>query len=270
VEIVRATEADRDAVLSLCSRVTPGDYVPSAWSTWMATPGAVMLLARSAGALLGCVYSAPVAEGQVFSQALRVAPEARRSGAASLLMREQTRLLASRGVRIQWGVTGCANAAARAFFPTVGWRERGIVKRRRLAGWTGRPGRGLAAAAPAGPMRVSRPGVALFRRIVFDASHEWLAQAAAAGRWRWQGGAHALLDPPSDDLGTWVVAQGGPASAVGELLATMAPAPGAPPGLAVEAPDDPALHAVLDGIGFAPAREGECYVVLAATQGGDG
>jgi hypothetical protein len=112
-------------------------------------------------------------------------------------------------------------------------------------------------------LRVSRPGVALFRRIVFEADSAWLAQARSAGRWRSLGDAHALLDPPSADLGTWVVALDGPSAALGELLRSMAPSPGAPAGLAVEAPDDPALHTVLDGLGFAPARPEECYVVLA-------
>jgi Acetyltransferase (GNAT) family len=266
--IVEATEADRDEVLALCARIDPRDYVPSAWSAWMATPGGLMLLARRSGAVVGCVYSAPVAAGQVFSQALRVAPEARRSGAASLLMRAQTHALSARDVRVQWGVTGCGNAGGRAFFGSVGWREEGVVRRRRLAGWTGAaPGRLVAGAPPFQSLRVSRPGIALFRRIVFEADGAWLAQAADARRWRSLGDAHALVDPPDAELGTWVVAVSGPASALSELLRSMAPAPGVPAGLAIEAPEDPALHAALDGLGFAPARPHESYVVLACREG---
>jgi len=257
-----ATESDRAAVRALCERLDPHDYLPEAWDAWLSDPGGEMLLASCDGTLAGCVYAARVAPGEVFSQGLRVHPDYRRLGVATLLMNEQRRRLAAHGIRVARGVTGYRNERARAFFATIGWKEAFVVHRRRLPHWK-RSGAPTAAMRPrTQPLLVSREGRAHFRRIYFSADAAWIEHAAREGRWHERNGAYVLLDPPSVDLGTWVVALGGPPAALRSLLEELSPPWREPRGMTVEAPGEPGLQEMLDRLGFDAPGPDDSYVVV--------
>ncbi len=258
----QATDSDRGAVRALCQLLNPRDYLPDAWDAWLAHPGNQMLLAQSGEALAGCVFAASVAPGQVFSQGLRVHPDYRRLGVGTLLMNEQSRLLRERNVHIARGVTGAANRRARSFFESVGWKEIATIRRRRMPQWTP-AGRETASQAPhLEGLLVSHEGAAHFRRIFFLADGAWLEQAARQGRWHASDGAHVVLDPPSHEFGTWVVAMGGSPAALGALLRKLSPPWRELGGLTVEATDQPALQSVLDDLGFEPPGAADSYVVV--------
>jgi GNAT superfamily N-acetyltransferase len=262
-ELRRATPADRAAVGALCARLDPRDYLPAAWDAWLADATAEMLVATHRGAIVGCLYAAVVAPGQVFSQGLRILPEHRRLGVATALMAAQTRRLAARGIAIQRGVTAVGNDRARAFFASAGWREVRVVHRRRRRDWVPARGRRPSPlAAPARPLLVSRSGLAHFRRIYYDAAPEELALAARHGRYLERDAARLLIDPPDAEFGTWVSALAGPPDALRALLRDLSPPWTAPHGLTIEAPADPALDAILDELGFPPAAPGNSYVVV--------
>ena len=258
----QATDSDREAVRALCQLLNPRDYLPHAWDAWLADPDNQMLLAQSGDVLAGCVFAASVAPGQAFSQGLRVHPDYRRLGVGTLLMNEQSRRLRERNIHIARGVTGVENRRARAFFERVGWKEVATVRRRRMPQWT-RAGKETALqAAHLNSLLVSRQGAAQFRRIFFMADAAWLEQTARQGRWHARDGAHVLLDPPSPEFGTWVVALGGPPAALGALLRALSPPWSEPGGLTVEATDEPALQSVLDSLGFEPPKADDAYVVV--------
>jgi GNAT superfamily N-acetyltransferase len=255
-----ATDADREAVRALCEHLDPHDYLPGVWDAWLHGAGNQMLLAHSGATLAGCVFAAPVAPGQIFSQGLRVHPDYRRLGVATLLMNEQGRMLRERGFHVARGVTGAANRRARAFFATVGWREIEIIHRRRAPGW--HAGSAYTACSSIGreSMLVSREGVAHFRRIFWSADRAWLDAAAREGRWHECDDACVLLDPPSSDFGTWAVALEGRPDALGALLRDLSPPWSAGGGLTVESNDRPALQSMLDWLGFEPPEDS--YVVV--------
>jgi GNAT superfamily N-acetyltransferase len=258
----RAAAADREAVRGLCERLNPNDYLPLAWDEWLAGPDSELLLAHRGRRLVGCVFAAPVAPGQVFSQGLRVDPDHRRLGVGTLLMNEQHRRLGQRKIEIARGVTGTNNRRARAFFQKIGWTEVGAFCRRRLPHWS--PGRAKATVTASLPDRllVSSEGRAHFRRIFFSAGAAWLEVAAAQGRWHARDGAHVLLDPPSAEFGTWGVVLGGPPAALASLLQTLSPPWNAARGLTVEAAAEPELQTALDGLGFLPPGPEDSYVVV--------
>lgn len=258
----KATDSDRDAVRALCELLNPRDYLPAAWDGWLADPDNQMLLAQSGQTLAGCVFAGSVAPGQVFSQGLRVHPDYRRLGVGTLLMNEQSRLLHQSKVRIARGVTGADNRRARAFFETVGWKEIATVRRRRLPQWIATGPETVSQVPHLNGLLVSRLGAAQFRRIVFLADRAWLEQSARQGRWHARDGAYVLLDPPSPEFGTWVVALGGSPAALGPLLRELSPPWREPGGLTVEATDQPALQSVLDGLGFEPPGADDSYVVV--------
>jgi GNAT superfamily N-acetyltransferase len=257
-----AIDSDREAIRALCERLDPRDYLPDAWDAWLASPENQMLLAHREKALIGCVFSALVAPGQVFSQGLRVHPDYHRLGVGTLLMHEQRRRLKERKIRIALGVTGANNQRARTFFRSIGWNELATVHRRRLPQWT-KSGSGTASSALI-PDRllVSREGLAHFRRIYFSADTHWLEQAASEGRWHARDGAHVLLDPPSAEFGTWVVALGGTPTSLAALLSELSPPWSQPRGLTVEGADRPEIQSVLDGLGFHPPEPDDSYVVV--------
>lgn len=262
VTLRRAAAADREAVRGLCERLNPNDYLPRAWDEWLAGADNELLLAHRGRQLVGCVFAAPVAAGQVFSQGLRVDPDHRRLGVGTLLMNEQRRRLGQRKIEIARGVTGVNNRRARAFFQKIGWTEVGSFCRRRLPRWS--PVRATATATASLPHRllVSREGHAHFRRIFFSAGAAWLERAAGQGRWHARDGAHVLLDPPSAEFGTWGVALGGPPAALAGLLRTLSPPWDSGGGLTVDAAAEPELQAALNGLGFlAPGAE-DSYVVV--------
>ena len=258
----RAAATDREAVRRLCDRLDPNDYLPQAWDEWLAGPDNELLLAHSGEALVGCVFAAPVAPGQVFSQGLRVDPEERRLGVGTLLMQEQRPRLAARGIEIARGVTGARNRRARAFFKKIGWKEVGTFCRRRLPDWSPAGASSTASACVPGRLLASQEGRAHFRRIFFSADRSWLEQAAREGRWHARDGAHILLDAPSAEFGTWAVVLGGPQAALAHLLETLSPPWSGPRGLAVEAADEPALQAALDRLGFQSPGPDDSYVVV--------
>jgi GNAT superfamily N-acetyltransferase len=255
-----ATDADRDEVSALCARLDPHDYLPGVWDAWLHGSGNQMLLAYSGAILAGCVFAAPVGPGQIFSQGLRVHPDYRRLGIATLLMDEQRRMLRERGFHVARGVTGVANRRARAFFETVGWREIEIIHRRRAPKW--QAGRATTACSSSGrdSMLVSREGVAHFRRVFFSADRAWLDAAAREGRWHERDGACALLDPPSNEFGTWAAALEGRPEALGALLRDLSPPWSTAGGLTVESIDRPELQSMLDSLGFEPPEDS--YVVV--------
>jgi N-acetylglutamate synthase-like GNAT family acetyltransferase len=262
-----ARHADREAVHALCTRLDPHDYLPQAWDEWLAAAGSEMLLAHDGDDLVGCLYVALVAPGQAFSQGLRVDPAYRRRGAGSLLMHEQSRRLAARGLPVVRGVTGEGNRTARGFFATVGWTEIAAIRRRRLPAWSPATPSRTATAAPPETMLVSRPGRAFYRRLYLAAQRADLEQAASDGRWHSRDGAHLLLDPPAAATGTWIAAAGGPVAALRSLLRDLAPPWRAPGGLTIEAAADPAVQAMLDELGFEPPGAADAYVVVAAHPG---
>jgi hypothetical protein len=220
-----------------------------------------MLVAHAGGRLVGCVHASIVAPRQAFAQALRVDPAFWRHGIGTRLMEAQAARLRSLGVEVLRGVTAYANERARRFFATIGHREIGVVRRRRLQSWTA----GTAATAtrdPAtGPLLASVEGLAHFRRVVWRVDASWLAAAAREGRWHAKDGAWALLDPPSREFGTWVAALGGPPDALAGLLRTLSPPWRIDGGMTVEAPDEPAVVQALDELGFAPAPPQDAYVI---------
>ena len=262
VMVREATPADRDDVRALCRKLDPNDYVAGAWDEWRRHEGNRMLVAHLGGRLVGCVHVCVVAPGQAFSQALRVDPDAHRRGVATQLMLEQGEQLRARRMAVVRGVTGVSNQRARQLFATVGWKEVGICRRRRLPAFV--PGARSTATGDElpGDLLASVEGIAHFRRLVLSADHAWLAAAARDGRWHARDGAWALVDPPSRDLGTWVVALGGPPAALAELLRTLSPPWRGEGGMTVEAPDDPAVARALDTLGFAPARLEDAYVIV--------
>jgi GNAT superfamily N-acetyltransferase len=257
-----AIDSDREAVCALCVRLDPRDYLPDAWDAWLASPGNEMLLAHRGEALIGCVFSALVAPGQVFSQGLRVHPDYHRLGVGTLLMHEQRRRLKERKIRVAFGVTGANNRRARTFFRTVGWNELAIVHRRHLPQWTKSGAAAASSASFPDGLLVSREGLAHFRRVYFSADARWLEQAASEGRWHARDGAHVLLDPPSAEFGTWVVALGGKPASLSALLSELSPPWSQPRGLTVESADRPEIQSVLDGLGFHPPEPDDSYVVV--------
>ena len=221
-----------------------------------------MLLAHRGAMLVGCLYATQVAPRQAFSQGLRVHPDYRRAGVATLLANEQQRRLRVRGHLVVRGVTSVRNHRARAFFQSTGWTEIGTFHRRRLPDWTA-TGPGIARGAPPpASLLASREGRAHFRRIYFSATASWLLQAQQQGRWHARDGAHVLLDPPDADCGTWVAALGGPAAALGALLREFSPPWREPRGLTVESPAAPAMQRLLDDLGFRPPDPDGSYVVV--------
>jgi GNAT superfamily N-acetyltransferase len=258
----RAVESDRDAVRALCELLNPRDYLPGAWDAWLAGPENQMLLAHSGKILAGCLFAAPVAPGQAFSQGLRVHPDYRRLGVGTLLMDEQRRLLRTRNIHIARGVTGVDNRRARAFFGSVGWKEIATIHRRRMPQWTP-PDRETASPVPHfNGLLVSQEGIAHFRRIFFSADGTWLEHQARQGRWHARHGAHVLLDPVSHEFGTWAVALVGPPKALGALLRELSPPWSGHAGLTVEATDHPELQSVLDQLGFQAPGTDDSYVVV--------
>jgi GNAT superfamily N-acetyltransferase len=259
-----ATRADRPAVVALCVRLDPNDYLPAAWDAWLADASAEMLVAERERAIVGCLYAAVVAPGQVFSQGLRVDPGHRRFGVATALMMEQTERLRERGLIVQRGVTGLRNERARAFFATVGWRERMIVHRRRLPAWASAPCDAIPVETATLPrsLFVSRSGLAHFRRVYWEASRAELELAAREGRWHAHAGAYVLMDPPHPEFGTWVNVLGGPPAALRDLLRHLTTPAQSPRGLTIEAPADPSIHALLDELGFPPHAPEDSYVVV--------
>jgi len=260
--IREAADSDRDAVRTLCELLDPRDYLPGAWDAWLSDSSNQMLVAHSGRTLAGCVFAALVAPGQVFSQGLRVHPDYRRLGVATLLMKEQGGLLRERNIHVARGVTGRDNRRARAFFQSVGWKEIATVSRRRMPQWKS-SGRQTALQVPGlNSLLVSREGVAHFRRIFFAADRAWLDERAREGRLLARDGAHVLLDPYSRAFGTWVVALAGPSAALGALLRDLSPPWSEHGGLTVEATDHFEVQSVLDDLGLQPPEAREAYVVV--------
>ncbi len=269
-----ATDGDSAAVRELCRRLNPSDYVIDTWDDWMRTPGDVHVVAELGERIVGCVRAGIVAPGEAFSQGLRVEPALRRRGVARSLMALQDERLCERGVSMVRGVTANANAAARTFFTEIGFREAGLVARRRLSGWVSGP--------PPAPARVpgleeldratvevrrrrllaSHAGRAHFKRIYFSPSSAWLAEVLTQGRYVEIGDACAIFDPWRDDE-QWITAFSGSPSTLASWIELRAgQRSGRPAALVLEAADEPDLQSRLDRLGFTPAGTDDRYVVL--------
>jgi GNAT superfamily N-acetyltransferase len=267
VEVREARAEDEAALRVFCSRLDPGDYAAAAWRDWLGKPGDLNLLAVAGGEVVGCVRAGRVSASETFSQAMRVAPAFRRRGVATLLMARHDDLLRNRGFAALRGVTGIANEPARRFYAAIGWAERGAIARRQLRRWRGElAGTGVdpgAVVAAARGSLVSIPGVALYRRIYFAAQDDWLTEACARHRVAAGGGAIALADGSGEGEGGWIhTLIGAPAATAALLAEIVRPGAAIERTLTVDAPDEPRVQQVLDGLGFDAAGAGDRYVLL--------
>jgi GNAT superfamily N-acetyltransferase len=270
-----ATPDDTAAVRCLCRGLDPDDYVIGAWDAWRSIPGDVNLVAEMDGRIVGCVRAGFVSDVEVFSQAVRVDPQAQRHGVATALVRTQETILRARGVVTIRGTTGLANARARSFFAAVGYREAAVVIRRRISTWPARTGEPalLPTSETLELMRrasflASRPALAVYKRVYFAPSPSWLQDAARQGRMVCTTDhAWAVLDPASPAEGIWIGALGGAPGPLRDLLLGLSAPQVAGPALTVDAPADPDIQEMLDRLGFEESGALDQYVVL---EGGGG
>lgn len=270
VATIRLAEpADTPAVVELCRRMQPSDYVVDAWPGWLRPDRDVNLVAEHDGRIVACLHATFETPAAVFGQALRVDPEYRHVGLGSRLTRHLLTLLRARGAKSFLGVTGADNIAARRFWSAMGMHEILQVARRSHPAWRGgerggvRPSPLTVMGSPA--LLASRPGLAVYRRIYFRATESWLRERQELGLlFAAPNGAFVVLDSSNAPNDLWVGTLAATESELPSLLARVG-IPGEPARLTIEAPATAGMQRMLTAAGFAAAAPDGSYVVVEMT-----
>jgi GNAT superfamily N-acetyltransferase len=203
-----------------------------------------------------------------------VHPHAQRKGIGLKLMAMLEKELAAMGAKAMFGNIGAYNLPSFAFFSAQGWKVVLAVKRRRAAWRAGgykKPvqvsPRKIAELVHRMPVLASREAVAYFKRAYFSINDAYLEQAIAgkAIRIPQEGGAYALLDfvAGRSIKNLWVTALAGSQGGMQRLLEDLlAEARGSGAELVVDGPDEPALQAAMDDLGFRPPGKMDVYSVV--------
>jgi N-acetylglutamate synthase-like GNAT family acetyltransferase len=285
--IRRAGTEDTEEIRAMVREMDSSDYLQETWKVWMQGAETVQLVALVDGRIAGCVHGRFSAGQSAWAQGLRIRTDCRRLGVATSLMTALEEELRREGARTVFATISRFNQPSLATVARRNWKIVLSVIRRRLNSNSpqsvvknlplGRPAGEALAHRPSLDFpeisRVIRPGgfpasrraATFFRRVYFPMTEEFLREALAAGVVKTNAfpAAVAILDPElSENKELWVIAISGAPSGLALLFTDLAlEAAQNEFAFVVDSPDDPEIQALLDDLGFSPAKKDGQFIV---------
>jgi len=121
--IREARASDKDFVLRFArSTFEWGDYIENVWDSWLADTSGKMFVATFRDTPVGLIHAVTLKSGEAWLEGVRVAPEVRRMGVASLLNDASFKWALEHGAKIVRAVTDSTNYIAQKALVKYGFR----------------------------------------------------------------------------------------------------------------------------------------------------
>jgi len=96
-----ARPEDKDAVIEFTKNTWErGDYIPMVWDSWINDSHGILLIADYKGEPIGLLHIRFMPDNSAWLEGLRVHPEYRRKGVATILNSEAIKMCISKGIRV--------------------------------------------------------------------------------------------------------------------------------------------------------------------------
>lgn len=137
IKIRDARPADKEPLMSFIRNVWGGqDYIPGVWDAWIADKSAVMNVLEVDGKQVGLNRMRFLDDGTAWLEGVRIHPDYRGRGLASMLGMRSIQIGGRRGIRRYRLVSGSRNKAAHSQVGKMGFKELG-----RMSVYIAEPGR---------------------------------------------------------------------------------------------------------------------------------
>jgi N-acetylglutamate synthase-like GNAT family acetyltransferase len=276
-----ARHEDTEELMAMLHEMDSGDYLQETWPVWMKGKENLQIVALVGGRIAGCIHGRISAGEDAWAQGIRVSSDLRRRGIATQLIMSLEEELRGKGAKTVFGVISRFNRASLATVAGLKWEIIFPVNRRRLktvvsgcisdseGKISNRSSTEISEINRLMCMKgvpASRGAAAFFKRIYFSMTEDFLSASHSSGLLRTNTlpQAVAVLDAePYKNKEFWVIALAGAVTGLLSIFESMKEEAGRKGlDIIVDSPQDPAVQALLDYIGFMPSGINEQYMVV--------